>query len=154
VHAGLLRVRRRKMSKSLKNFIPIREALSRYGVHALRLYFSLTHYRKPLDFRYPDLDKAFRLSHSFHNSVEKMKGVVASSSAEERDINLDGVVTRCESRFIEAMDDDFDTESAVKELMDLVRYSASGQRLKRQSPRSLSGALRSLTKLSNILGIL
>jgi len=154
LHTGLLRVRRRKMSKSLRNFITIREALSRYGVHALRLYFSLTHYRKPLDFRYSDLERAFRLSRSFHNSVEKMTDGVASFGGEERDINLDRMVTRCEGRFIEAMDNDFDTESAVMELMDLARYSASDQRLKRQSPRSFSGALRSLTKLSGIFGIL
>mgnify|MGYP001064099585 CR=1 FL=1 len=154
LHTGLLRVRRRKMSKSLRNFITIREALPRYGVHALRLYFSLTHYRKPLDFRHSDLEKAFRLSRSFHNSVEKMKDIVASFSGKERNINLDRVVTRCESRFIEAMDNDFDTESAVKELMDLACYSARGQRLNRHSPTSLSGALRSLTKLSGILGIL
>ena len=111
-------------------------------------------YRKPLDFRHSDLEKAFRLSRSFHNSVEKMKDVVASLGGRERDINLDRVVMRCESRFIEAMDNDFDTENAVKELMDLARYSARGQRLKRHSPTSLLGALRSLTKLSGILGIL
>jgi len=154
LHTGLLRIRKRKMSKSLRNSITIRDALSRYDAQDLRLCFSLKHYRKPLDFRNSDLEKAFRLSRSIRSSVEEMKRTVSSLRGDETDTDLDGMVSRFEARFIEAMDDDFDTEKAVKELVDFTRNLAREFRLKRHGPRSFSRALKSLTKLSGILGIL
>jgi len=154
LHTGLLRIRKRKMSKSLRNSTAIRDALSRYDSQALRLYFSLTHYRKPLDFRSSDLEKAFRLSRSIRSSVEEMKRTVSSLRGDETDTDLDGTVSRFEARFIEAMDDDFDTEKALKELVDFTHNLAREFHLKRHGPRSFSMALKSLTKLSGILGIL
>lgn len=153
LHSGLLRIRKRKMSKSLGNFITIRDALSRYDVQALRFYFSLTHYRKPLDFSKSDLERAFRTSRSIRSSAERMKRAMASLHGDERDIGLDRMVSRFEARFTEAMDNDFDTEKAVKELVDFTHYLARQLRLKRNSHRSFSKALESMTKLSGILGI-
>ena len=151
LHSGLLRIRKRKMSKSLRNFITIRDALSRYDAQALRLYFALTHYRKPLDFKKSSLDRAFRLSRTIRNSLERTKRAVAP--IHETDLDLDEEVSRFKDRFIEAMDDDFDTEKAVKELVKLTHHLVRKLRRRRCSGRSLSRALGSLTELWSILGI-
>jgi len=141
------------MSKSLGNFITIRDALARYDAQAIRFYFSLTHYRKQLDFRNSDLERAFRTSHSIRSSVERMKGAMALLQGDETDANLDRMASRFEIKFTKAMDNDFDTEKAVKELVNFAHHLAREFRLKRNNPRSFSMALESLTKLSDILGI-
>jgi cysteinyl-tRNA synthetase len=152
LHTGLLRVGGRKMSKSAGNFISIQEALGRYHASSLRLYFSLTHYRKQLDFRRPDLERAFRMSRSFHGSVEKIRRTVARVGKNGRDIGLDRAIKRCERRFIEAMDDDLHAERAVRQLIDLAGVAASSRHL--EAGDSASAALSTLTKLSRVLGIM
>ncbi len=153
LHSGLLRIRKRKMSKSLGNFITIRDALARYDAQAIRFYFSLTHYRKPLDFRNSDLERAFRTSRSIRSSVDRMKRATALLQGDETDANLDRMVSRFETKFTRAMDNDFDTEKAVKELVNFAHHLVREFRLKRNIPRSFSVALESLTRLSDILGI-
>jgi len=152
LHSGLLWIRKRKMSKSLRNFITIRDALSQYDAQALRLYFALTHYRKPLDFRKSNLEKAVRLSCTIRSSLERMKG--AMTNIHEADIDLDEEISRFKRRFIEAMNDDFNTEKAVKELVDLTRHLVRRLRIKKCSPRGLSRVLGSLTELWSIFGIM
>jgi cysteinyl-tRNA synthetase len=47
LHSGHLNIEGLKMSKSLKNFIKIGDALARYGARALRLLFLLARYNAP-----------------------------------------------------------------------------------------------------------
>ena len=50
LHNGMIIVEGKKMSKSLGNFITIRELLDRYDPMAVRLFILQTQYRKPVDF--------------------------------------------------------------------------------------------------------
>jgi len=154
LHTGLLRVRKRKMSKSLRNFITIRSALTRYDAPSLRLYFTLTHYRKPLDFRKCDLERAFRMSKRIRESVEYMKRTTVHPKVLDTDSHLDQMISRFKTEFLDAMDDDFNTEKAVKELVDFTGQVMMRYRHKRQSLGDLSKAVRSLAELGGILGIL
>lgn len=51
MHNGHLHIEGQKMSKSLKNFITIQEALRMYSSRQLRLVFALNPWEKPLDFK-------------------------------------------------------------------------------------------------------
>ena len=51
MHNGHLHIEGQKMSKSLKNFITIQEALEMYSSRQLRLVFALNPWEKPLDFK-------------------------------------------------------------------------------------------------------
>jgi cysteinyl-tRNA synthetase len=50
VHSGHLSIEGLKMSKSLKNFITIRDAVGEYGARALRLAFLRTRYNAPMSY--------------------------------------------------------------------------------------------------------
>jgi cysteinyl-tRNA synthetase len=50
LHNGMVKIEGEKMSKSLNNFITIRELLEQYDPMAVRLFVLQAHYRKPLDF--------------------------------------------------------------------------------------------------------
>jgi cysteinyl-tRNA synthetase len=50
MHNGMVKVEGEKMSKSLGNFITIRDLLAKYDPMAVRLFILQAHYTKPLDF--------------------------------------------------------------------------------------------------------
>lgn len=59
LHNGFVNIDNEKMSKSLKNFITIREIVTQYHPMALRFFVLSSHYRTPLDFSYEALDGAW-----------------------------------------------------------------------------------------------
>lgn len=58
LHNGMVKIAGEKMSKSLNNFITIRELLDKYEPMAVRLFVLQAHYRKPLDFTDEALEAA------------------------------------------------------------------------------------------------
>ena len=65
VHNGVLTVEGEKMSKSLGNFITIREALAETPGEVIRLVLLSTHYRHPLDWSADGIEMA-------HHSLDKL----------------------------------------------------------------------------------
>ncbi|MBM3579361.1 MAG: cysteine--tRNA ligase [Alphaproteobacteria bacterium] len=74
IHNGFLTVNGEKMSKSLKNFVTVRDLLDK-GVYGsvIRYLLLSTHYRKPLDFNEKALADAQMAMEKFHNSVLSAK---------------------------------------------------------------------------------
>jgi len=55
MHNAFVRVQQEKMSKSLGNFVTLRQAFERCEPEVLRYYYLIHHYRKPLDFSWDDI---------------------------------------------------------------------------------------------------
>jgi len=60
VHNGLVTVGGQKMSKSLGNYITLKEVYSKYHPDILRLLVLFTHYRSPLDFSWEKMEETKR----------------------------------------------------------------------------------------------
>lgn len=67
MHNGHLHIQGQKMSKSLKNFITIKEALNDFTSRQLRLVFALSYWEKPIDFK----DSLIKEVKSWESSVSK-----------------------------------------------------------------------------------
>ncbi|KAJ2903651.1 cysteinyl-tRNA synthetase, partial [Coemansia aciculifera] len=67
MHTGHLLIEGLKMSKSLKNFISIKDALGRYSVRQLRLLFVLARWNDPLDFKLQSMPEILKTETSFDN---------------------------------------------------------------------------------------
>lgn len=79
IHNGFLTVNGEKMSKSLKNFVTVRDLLDKDIRGSVIRYLLLsTHYRKPLDFNEKALADAYMAMEKFHNSVLSAKCSVLS----------------------------------------------------------------------------
>jgi cysteinyl-tRNA synthetase len=114
-----------KMSKSLGNFLTIRDALQMYHPEVLRLFLLSKHYRSPLDFSksavlglQAGLVRIYRtlqrLDQIIGPSADKGRGSFPSSlSAPERDSFLD--------HFVQTMDDDLNTANAIALLFEKVK---------------------------------
>ena len=113
------------MSKSLGNFITIKEILKRYEAEVVRFFLLYTNYRSPIDFSYDDLDEAKRSLERIKNTIEHVKRRIESAKIKESKIKTDkeilGDVEATRQRFIEAMDDDFNTREAIAVIFDFTR---------------------------------
>ena len=113
LHNAWVRMGEEKMSKSLGNFVPVREAVQRWGADAIRLFVLTSHYRSPLTYSEEALDAAKRGAERLRTSLSSAPQAGAAPAG------LDASPFR--ERFIEAMDHDLNTPQAVAALFDLAR---------------------------------
>ena len=114
VHNGLLRMGGdEKMSKSLGNFVTVRDALKSYSTDAIRMWIFQSHYRSPATYDVENLVAAER-------SVRRLRQAAnAENAGAGNGESYDGEHIR--ERFIEAMDDDLNTPRALAAVFDLAR---------------------------------
>jgi cysteinyl-tRNA synthetase len=139
VHAGFLQIEKEKMSKSLGNFITIREALKEHAPEVLRFFMIASHYRSPLIYTEDALYQA-------RQSLARLYTALRFLPQAERPAH-----SPFEGQFMAAMDDDFNTPIALSVLFDLAHEI---QRLRNQdlAEAAVHGAL--LQYLGDILGVL
>ena len=114
LHVAFLKMDGEKMSKSLGNFVTVRNALKEYSVDAIRYFMLSSHYRSPLDFSEDSLKEANSALQRVYNCLENLKLQLESMSEQAV------VLKDYTDRFEEAMDDDFNTSKAMSVVFDLV----------------------------------
>jgi cysteinyl-tRNA synthetase len=113
LHNGMVQLGGEKMSKSLGNLITIKQALEKYSPDAIRIFVLGSHYRGPLTYAEEILEAA-------GGGVERLLRVISRDDPTNgKGKTLDAEPYR--KRFIEAMDDDFNTAQALATLFDLAR---------------------------------
>ncbi|HAB52101.1 MAG TPA: hypothetical protein DCE80_08040 [Ignavibacteriales bacterium] len=108
------------MSKSLGNFFTARDVLKLYSAESIRLLFSQTHYRGPLEFSDELLESSQKGLEKFENLIEKLNPH-SSSPLKGEEINPNFGFDKYYKDFETAMDDDLNTPQAVAVLFDFVR---------------------------------
>ncbi len=147
MHTGFVQLDKEKMSKSLGNFLTIREFLENHHPEVLRYFSISSHYRSPVDYTVENIDLAFK-------GLERLYSALVFAYKE---LDIAAVVapknTEYEQRFQEAMNDDFNTPLALSVLFDLVREINRLRDIGDNSTEIISlSAL--LVKLGNLLGLL
>ncbi|PUA33950.1 MAG: cysteine--tRNA ligase [Zestosphaera tikiterensis] len=122
IHVGLLTVQGEKMSKSLGNYVTIREAVSKYGANALRLYILQTHYRSPIDFSWEGLESAYKSASRIETSVNRLQqlNIVNATTPSEDELTLVKKAEDVWSRFADAMNNDLNTAQALSAYFELI----------------------------------
>jgi len=139
LHNGMVQLGEEKMSKSLGNLITIKEALERYSADAIRIFALGSHYRSPLTYSEEILEAAERGADRLRQTANN----VVSGQKTGKKIDTE----HYRQRFIEAMDDDFNTAQAIAVLFDLAReinkYDSEGIEAgeARNTLRELAGVL-------------
>ena len=114
LHTGFLNVNGEKMSKSLHNFITIRELLKDWDADTFRFFVLSTHYRSPIDFSKDSL-------HQSEKSLEKFKKFYSAIDVEDSDVESDfEALKAAKKEFFGSMDDDFNTPKAIASLFVLI----------------------------------
>jgi cysteinyl-tRNA synthetase len=162
MHHGFVTIRDEKMSKSLGNFLTIRDIVDNYHPEILRFFIFSTHYRNPLDFSEAAMQDAT-------TGLERLYECVAAIDALQATDNGPAPATissqdkeqlaAIEVRFQQAMDNDFNTAQAQGIFFDAVKLL---NRLRRQLPhtplgedvKTLKNAIALLKTLAGIMGLL
>ncbi len=124
MHAAFLNVNNQKMSKSLNNFLTARDALKQYDADVIRFLMLSGHYRIQLNFSSELLESAKASVERLYNAIGNLENLILEVKNEKM---TDEEVKYLESlgtyrqRYIEKMDDDFNTADAISVLFDLIR---------------------------------
>lgn len=125
MHNGFVNINQEKMSKSLKNFLTIRDVLKTYPAEVIRLFLLSNHYRSPVDFSDQNLaeaktglDRFYALLHDLQNLRATAKAPDGLDAAEQKALQE---LQAFPEKFREAMDDDFNTAAALGHLHALTR---------------------------------
>ncbi|MCW8813882.1 MAG: cysteine--tRNA ligase [Ignavibacteriaceae bacterium] len=119
MHFGFLNINKEKMSKSLGNFFTAREVLAKYSAEAIRLFFAQAHYRGPVDFSDEHLDAAEKGLEKLKNLKSTIESAISKNNT--GGINPDFDFQSFEERYVQAMDEDFNTPQAIAVIFDFVR---------------------------------
>jgi len=121
LHNGMLMIKGEEMHKSLGNFVTLREAFEHYSPLAIRFFFLSGHYRSPLDFSETALQAASKGLERLYGTVQAVRDRLSWAESGELDEAFAARLMGHKERFIEAMDDDFNTAAAIGALFDLNR---------------------------------
>jgi cysteinyl-tRNA synthetase len=119
VHNNLVTVGGQKMGKSLGNVILLQDAFAKRHPLVMRLFILQSHYRGTLDFTEEAMDGAARGYEKVVNAIRNLATAVAPHGGADR--TTAGPAADSRKRFLEAMDDDFNTPQAIAVLFDAVR---------------------------------
>ena len=111
MHTGPLRIDKEKMSKSLDNFVTIREALKGYSPEIVRYFLLSSHYRSPINYSESGLKESKAALDRLYNSINGLDFHMP-------EINLHSFHFK---KFVKAMDDDFNAPEALAVLFDLAK---------------------------------
>ena len=103
LHTGFLNVKSQKMSKSLGNFITIREILKKYSPETLRMLYSSTHYRSPIDFDEKSLDQAKANVENIKNFLLHAKNSITQKKENPK---IKKFIEKLKKEFTQYMDND------------------------------------------------
>ena len=115
----MLTVGGEKMSKSLGNYILVRDIVKEHDPEALRLMFLLSHYRSPIDFKWRSLESSESSLNSLYNMVERLRAVETDEELSEEERGLEEYCENFKRKFYGYLDDDLDTPRAMAELFKL-----------------------------------
>ncbi|MEL6459195.1 MAG: cysteine--tRNA ligase [Cyanobacteria bacterium J06621_15] len=158
IHNGMVRVDGEKMSKSLGNFITIRQLLDK-GVEpmAVRLFVLTAQYRKPIDFT----DEAIQAATNGWNTLKE--GLIFGHKYDEKlnwkIIDKNQIQNSYTQRFQEAVDNDFNFSSGLSVLFELAKeLGKEGNNLVHQgktktASEELYDKWQTLVTLADVLGL-
>ena len=139
MHVAPLNVNGKKMSKSLGNFVTIKDVLKEYHPEVLRMFFYLTHYRKPINFNENSINDAKNILDKFYESIREF---------DDSKLEVDKSFS---VKFNNSLKDDFNTPKAIKVLQEINQQINRKVSTDNSDLRKLKNSLRSF---ANSIGLL
>jgi len=124
IHHGFVTIKDEKMSKSLGNFLTIRDVLSVYQPEALRLFVFSSHYRSPLSYSETAMQEAETGLNRLYACLAEIARLPDSGNPSSNPVSSAKDKKKIESlagQFKKSMDNDFNTAQAIAHLFETVK---------------------------------
>jgi cysteinyl-tRNA synthetase len=144
MHSGFLQINEEKMSKSLGNFLTVRDFLKEYNPEVLRYFTLASHYRSPVEYSDESL-------HSAVKGLERLYTAIRGLSMNNDRVFNDPAEVAFAQRFENAMDDDFNTPVALSILFDIARELNKVRTQDLKQAEALGGLLKTLASSLGLL---
>ena len=120
MHNGMMGLKDEKMSKSVGNMITIDQFLSQHPGDVMRLWVLNGSYRSPLTYNESVIEQT---TQGYKRLLSAKKGALPGSNglSESEQQKLVEAAEHARQAFVDAMDDDFNTSSAMAAIYDLVK---------------------------------
>lgn len=116
-HCGLIKINGEKMSKSLGNSLSIRDALKMYNYEVIKYVLLSKHYATDMDIHDSDYKIAEEHMYYFYSTIKKMNEFIMANAGDANGETLDNeTLKNIVPKFIEVMDDDFNSALAISNL--------------------------------------
>lgn len=120
IHHGLLTINSQKMSKSLGNFVTVKDFLDKYKrADFLKLFFLATHYSHPIDYTDEKIIEAKQMLERIMRLKGNMDEKFTAANYQPPARHAKEIVS-IKEKFIQTMDDDFNTPQALASIFELV----------------------------------
>ena len=152
IHNGFVNINQEKMSKSLGNFLLIKDIIKIYHPESVRLFLLSNHYRSPIDFNEKAMEEASGALEKIYTFLERAGDQVGMAK------QVDDTTGRLWLEFCDAMNDDFNTAQGLGALFSTVRnlnriLDESGDRLSAKDSEQIKSGYFDVLEIGNILGI-
>ena len=125
LHNGFIQINGDKMSKSLGNFFLLREILEKFSGNIVRLFILSTHYRKPINFSFENMEDTKKALQNIIKSMNKFENIVEKYKNEKIEnvkiSEFSQKIDEFDKKFEEAMDEDMNTPQALATIFDQIR---------------------------------
>ena len=125
LHNGFIQINGDKMSKSLGNFFLLREILEKFSGNVVRLFILSTHYRKPINFSFENMEDTKKALQNIVKSMNKFEAIIGKykneKTAEITNLDFSQKIDELDKKFEDAMDEDMNTPQALATIFDQIR---------------------------------
>ena len=154
IHNGYVSINDEKMSKSLGNFILARNLIEKYPPALLRFFILSVHYRHPISFSDDLIKQTKRGFDRILNVYQNLQHHLPSSE-QTTDVEADyqAKLGQIKDKFIQEMNDDFNTANAISVLFELVKEANVVIKEDRVDQQTLKDFLKLFDYFFDILGL-
>ncbi len=155
MHNGYIQVNGEKMSKSLGNFITVRQVSEKYDLEVLRMFILQVQYRNPINYTDDAISATKNALDRLYNAKFNLERLLSEkeNTVSEPTPDWQNTLGNYKSAFIAKMDDDLNTADALAVIFDLVKEINTNIN-ESSSKADIKSALDMLNELSGVLGLL
>ena len=115
---GFVEINGEKMSKSLGNFITLHDILKKYEGNILRFFMLTSHYRKPINFSYENIEIAKKTLSSIEDTLYRYESISNTQNSNKEILKL---IDKFNDKFKESLDEDLNTPAAISSIHDHIK---------------------------------
>ncbi|MBF4489466.1 MULTISPECIES: cysteine--tRNA ligase [unclassified Psychrobacter] len=152
MHVGFINVDGEKMSKSLDNFSTIRDVIAHFHPETLRFFLLSSHYRSQVNFSDSALEEAHNSLSRLYNTLKLAEQQKGEALVINEALINDAYSSTAGQDFIKAMNDDFNSSTAISVLFGLARDI--NKAIKAEDVASVWQWAQQLKALAQVLNVL
>lgn len=153
MHNGYINIENEKMSKSIGNVVLVKDLRQKFAPRVIRFFMLTAHYRNPINFSNELLKQAENSLSRIDNGVRNATFACVNALEDPLTTEEKETIEQFRQRFIEKMDDDFNTADGITVLFDMVRELNQAMAAGNVKKELLESYLSLFQEFGDILGI-